>query len=297
MFGRAELVLWAALFTVQLVPVWALRYFPTQDGPSHLENANILLLLQRTDLPVFREYYAINRKPTPNWLGHLILAGLILISNPLLAEKILLTGYILALPLAVRYAFRAVRPESASLAALSFPFLYNCLLHYGFYNFCLSIALFFVAIGYWRGRHAPIVWRDTAALAMILLALYGCHVVSWGLALLALVIFSPRAAGWLAVAAAPSVGLALWFFTGRQGGAAGPPVPLEARWNGLWHFSTAVSSYAELHQWIGAAFALLLAGAAGACIARGAPKAPALFSAAVLLLYFTLPPQAFGGGF
>src|SRR5437899_4195899 len=160
MFRRAELVLWAALFAVQLAPVWAFRYFPTQDGPSHLENANILLLLHRTDLPAFREYYAINPKPTPNWLGHLALAGLILMSSPLLAEKILLTGYILALPLAVRYAFRAMRPESAALAVLSFPFLYNCLLHYGFYNFCLSIALFFVAIGYWLGRKTHIGWRD-----------------------------------------------------------------------------------------------------------------------------------------
>jgi hypothetical protein len=91
--------------------------------------------------------------------------------------------------------------------------------------------------------------------------------------------------------------LALWFFTGRQGAAAGPPVPFEARWNGLWHFSTAVSSYAGLHQWIGAAFALFLAVAAGTCIVRRAPKAPAAFSAAVLLLYFALPPQAFGGMF
>src|SRR5437667_8834814 len=188
MSRRAELVLWAALFVVHLAPVWGFRYFPTQDGPSHLENANILLLLDRPDLPVFKEYFAINRKPTPNWLGHLALAGLILISSPLLADKILLTGYVLALPLAVRYAFRAARPESAPLAVLSFPFLYNCLLHYGFYNFCLSIVLFFVVIGYWLGRKTHIGWRDTAALGIILLALYGSHVVSWGLALLALVI-------------------------------------------------------------------------------------------------------------
>ena len=69
---------------------------------------------------------------------------------------------------------------------MSFPFLYNCLLHYGFYNFCLSIVFFFVAIGYWLHKDRRGGWRDTVMLGLILLLLYGCHVVSWGLALLAL---------------------------------------------------------------------------------------------------------------
>src|SRR6185436_12721844 len=102
---------WTAFFILQLAPVWALRYFPTQDGPSHLENANILLLLQRGDPPIFREYFSINTAPTPNWLGHAVLAGLILIAGPMIAEKLMLTLYIVALPLAVRYAFRVVRPD------------------------------------------------------------------------------------------------------------------------------------------------------------------------------------------
>src|SRR5947207_340100 len=104
--SRPEIALWAALYALQLAPVWGLRYFPSQDGPSHLENANILLLLRRPELPVFRDYFAVNRGPTPNWLGHVALAGLIRISSPLPAEKILLTLYILTLPLAVRYALR-----------------------------------------------------------------------------------------------------------------------------------------------------------------------------------------------
>src|SRR5260370_213184 len=84
----------------------------------YLDTPTFLPLLPQPELPVFRESYAINHNPTPNWLGHLALAGLILISNPLVAEKILLSVYILALPLAVRYAFRAIRLESAPLALL-----------------------------------------------------------------------------------------------------------------------------------------------------------------------------------
>ncbi|HTM50165.1 MAG TPA: hypothetical protein VL285_15845 [Bryobacteraceae bacterium] len=289
----AERLVWAAFFLAQLAPVWALPYFPTQDGPSHLENSNILLLLLRGGAPAFSQYFSINTAPTPNWLGHAALAGLMLLAGPLIAEKLLLTVYIVALPLAVRYAFRAARPEAGPLAVLSFPFLYNCLLHYGFYNFCLSIALFFVALGYRRGRKGDSGWKETAALAAILAVLYGCHVVSWALALLAMVILRPRQAVPLALAAAPSAGMAIWFFAGRHGGSAGPAVPLAARWSGLWHFSTAVSSYGAPDQWIGTAFALFLLCAAIVCAAKG----PALFSALLLIFYFAIPPQAFGGMF
>src|SRR5262249_47034629 len=162
----------------------------------HLENARILTLLGRSDLPVFREYFAVNARPTPNWLGHLILAGLMTVFSPFVAEKILVSCYIVATPFAVRYA--------GGVAVLRFSLLYTCLLHYGFYNFCLSIPLFFCCIGWWRSPAA----RPPAPLALILILLYGCHVVSWGLALVALALFRPRAIGRLALAALPSAALA-----------------------------------------------------------------------------------------
>ena len=39
---QGERVLFWALALLYLVPVWAYRYIPTQDGPSHLDNAQIL---------------------------------------------------------------------------------------------------------------------------------------------------------------------------------------------------------------------------------------------------------------
>jgi hypothetical protein len=293
---RSNALLWAGLWILQLAPVWALRWFPSQDGPSHLENANILLLLPRAGLPVFGDYLVLNRQPTPNWLGHLALTALIRAFGPFAAEKILVTAYIVGLPLAVAYAFAALRRGSAPLAVLSFPFLYNCLLHYGFYNFCLSVALFFVALGYWLRRKDRSGWRETAGLAAILLLLYGCHVVSWALALAALAIFAPRAASRLALATIPSAALAAWFFLAQPAsGMAMVRVPFAARWNGLWHFSPSVFSYAGLHQWSGAAFALFLASAAAASLVKRQWGAPAVFSALVLALYFIAPPNAAGG--
>src|SRR4051794_30796969 len=67
--------LFLALLLWHLVPVWAFRYFPSQDGGEHVNNANILLRYFTSDGALFREYFIFNRNLDPNWLGHVILAS------------------------------------------------------------------------------------------------------------------------------------------------------------------------------------------------------------------------------
>jgi len=69
--------------------------------------------------------------------------------TPLVAEKMLVSLYMVLFPLAVRYAVRSIRPKAMPLAFLALPLVYNYLFAQGFYNFCLSIAVFFFIIGYW----------------------------------------------------------------------------------------------------------------------------------------------------
>jgi hypothetical protein len=47
-----DTLLCLALILVHLIPIWAFTYFPTQDGPAHLNNATILR--EYHDRPVFR---------------------------------------------------------------------------------------------------------------------------------------------------------------------------------------------------------------------------------------------------
>src|SRR5215831_15066252 len=111
--AQGDNLLFAGLLLLSLLPLWSACYFPSQDGPAHLENAVILREYNWPDRELFRTFYLINPNPEPNWVGHLALAGLMALGlPPLLAEKVLLTGYLLLLPLAVRYAMTALRADA-----------------------------------------------------------------------------------------------------------------------------------------------------------------------------------------
>jgi hypothetical protein len=175
---RLDAVLFSLLLLVEVAPIWWFEYFPSSDGPSHIENATILRWYHDPDWAFVRDFYTISPSPNPNWVGHLVLAGLIGVVPPLIAEKILLTGYLVLLPISARYAMRAVRADAGFLALLVFPFVPNLFLHMGFYNFCYSLPQFFLVVGYWlkyRTRFRP---RRTLILGALGLVLYFCHLVS-----------------------------------------------------------------------------------------------------------------------
>lgn len=173
-----ENLLFAVLIVLHLIPIWGFTYFPSQDGPAHLSNANIIREYYHPERAILRQYYIFNGNPEPMWFGHLVLAGLLSIVPPLLAGKIFLSGYVILLPVAVRYALKAIRPESGFLAVLAFPFIYNFPFHMGFYSFSYSLVLFFSAVGYWLKHRERFTPREMIILTILTLLLYGLHPVS-----------------------------------------------------------------------------------------------------------------------
>jgi hypothetical protein len=229
-------LLFLALLVLHVVPLWVFPYFPSQDGPTHLENAVVLREYNRPDRPLLRTFYTLSGDFDPNWFGHLALAGLMALVPPLTAEKILLSGYLLLLPLATRYALEGVRPGAGWLAVLIFPFAQHFLFHMGFHNFCYSLGVLFLVVGYWL-RHADhFGTRQTLTLAALIVLLYFCHLVA---VVMALMLIGTLALGWTlldrrprrllgpAVAFLPALALGVAFL-GRQGQAmrweVAPPV-------------------------------------------------------------------------
>lgn len=154
-----------ALLVLQVAPLALFAHFPTRDGPTHLEGAHLLLRYHQPAEAALRQWFVLALPLAPNWLDHVVLAGLSLLMPPVAAEKALVASFLVGLPLAARRAFAAVRPDAGFLAVLTFPFTGTWLLHMGFYNFCLGLPVLFLALASWL--------RDRVATTGALLRLMG----------------------------------------------------------------------------------------------------------------------------
>lgn len=138
---HAEPFIFAVAVLLQLVPLSVMPYVITTDGPSHVAGAWVLGHYSHADSSLLRQYYQIDFFPSPNLLTECLLAGLMRIVSPAGAEKLLVAGYLVAFPVAVRYAIRSINRSAGWLGFLALPVTSNYLFFSGFYNFCYGVVL------------------------------------------------------------------------------------------------------------------------------------------------------------
>ena len=315
-----EPFLFVLLLALHLAVIWIFPFIPTQDGPGHQALAFILRQYDQPGAGLLHQYYLPNREALPNWFVFFLMSRVLAFVSVPLAEKILLTAYVLLLPLAVRYALRALEPRAAFLSVLAFPFTYNFLFQMGFFNFCFSLAAFFFTLGFWLRSAERMTLPRIAGLALLVLWVYFCHPVTLVMTVAALLAL----AAWrmlLDLRAAPAPLLAAarrWLlapllaclpalvlmgsFVGRRTGAQISMLPL---WVKVKHLA-GLYSLASLNRWtilLAALTALLFYAVALVCLwARGRrPPATAdgLLLVAILAaaIYFAAPSDIAGGGF
>jgi hypothetical protein len=231
---RLEQLFFYFLVLLQTLPVWAVKYFPSQDGVAHVENAAILRHWFGPAGDFYHQYYRLNPFPEPNWTGHVLLMVLTAFLSPANALKAIVIVFVIAFPLVVRYAAAGVRPGGVWVAWLSLPFVFAMPLLKGNFNFCLGVLLFFIVIGYWARHRSRMNASATAVLGALLLLLYFSHVVPLVMAVLA--ICGMELAHWMegrrsdgiagrspiapaVTACAPAVMLAVAFFIWHRSGA------------------------------------------------------------------------------
>jgi hypothetical protein len=321
----SEALLFWILLVLHLLPVWIFAYTPTQDGPGHQA---VTAILRQYDLPgagLLRQYYLPNREALPNWLIFFLMGRVLGFMTVPGAEKIVLTAYVLLLPLAARYALRAVDPRAGFLAVLAFPFVYNYLFNMGFFNFCWSLAAFLFAVGYWLKHAERMGPGRTAVLALLVLWVYFCHPVTLAVTVAVLLTLagwrmlldlraapgrpSPRELWgafrhWLlapALACAPPLAL-IAAFVGRRTGAKISMMPMWVKLKQL----TGLYSLVSLTRWtipLAILLAFLFYGLAALCLRqrRGLPLQTGdgfLIATAVLAaVHFAAPSELAGGGF
>ena len=234
------------------------------------------------------------------------------IASPPVAEKLFLSAYVLLLPLAFRYALGALRPDARDLWPLILPFVYNHFLHLGFYNLAFASVPFFLVLGFWirrRGRLGP---RETAGLALLLLFLYFCHLVTLLLAVGALGLLASwlslrevaRGDGWrgpaarmlaLAGAVLPVVLLVLRFLAGQRTERSDEGPTLGERWADLWRLQE-LASHDPRELWLtGALGVFLLLAALGLLVKKVRARSWSegdgilLVAVATAVVYFLAP--------
>jgi hypothetical protein len=170
------LLLLAAAVVCSCVPFWTLSHFPTQDGPAHLNTSFVIAWYSR--IPAFASAFRIYFQPAGNALYHLLCAALIRLLGPILAERILLTAYMVLWPLAVWYAVRPLSRHPLLVATGAMPLAGNYFFNMGFWNYCYGMVFALFAFGaYLRSRRGEtsFIWFLVLALATFFF-----HVIAFG---------------------------------------------------------------------------------------------------------------------
>jgi hypothetical protein len=213
-----EAVAFWALAVAYLVPVWSFRYLPTQDGPSHLANALILRDYGHSAAG-YEAFFEVRAEPLPNWTSHLLLTALLYVFPPLVAEKVLVSLYVLGFAGSLRYFFGAFGPRCRPLSWAGLLLVYNHCFWMGFYNYCLSLILFWVILGYCGRRRGALDLSQAFVLMLLFTLQYFTHLVGFLLAVAgalgAMVLLPPRrvlAPLLVVLAALPAACLAMAYF-------------------------------------------------------------------------------------
>jgi hypothetical protein len=189
--SRAGILVLVAALAPVLAAVWGIRWFVTQDGPAHLYNAHIIASSLGPNSP-FAAYYVVRWDALPNWSGHLVTAVLASLLPASVAGPVITTLTLVGFAASIVWLRARVTGTSglsvaavlAALLSLNFSWLL------GFTSFMLGACLFPITLGIWWDGRDNFSWRRAAAIAVLVVVGYLCHLVSLGLTALGLIILA-----------------------------------------------------------------------------------------------------------
>ncbi|HEV7880066.1 hypothetical protein [Bradyrhizobium sp.] len=177
----AAALLFAALAVLLDGPVWLVKLVPTQDGPVHLAQADLIARFgwggALTEPAA--SFYQWNPRIEPNSAIYLLLAGLIrLTGDALMANTLFLSLYGF---LWIAAAFAASRSQTGRPMLpllLLLPLAFGVFIHWGFYNYALGVPLFLLFASFWRKATARRNAVTFIATALFLGALCLTHITA-----------------------------------------------------------------------------------------------------------------------
>lgn len=231
--------MFGALTLPMLVAIWSM-HFIVQDSPLYLYNSHIMLESFRSHWP-FQEYVEHDWRPLPYWGAYALLLSLMPFLPPRTADQVLTTLTSIGLASALVWLRWCIAGWKGAVIVvpLAIVLSINILWTYGLHSFLLGAILYCITLGYWWRNRERMGAKHTAILAALLVAGYLCHLVSFGLSVLGIIVlalFTPgpgfgRRLKWTALGVVPSIPLMILYIQlMRSGGDAG------VHWRGLTDF-------------------------------------------------------------
>jgi hypothetical protein len=191
------LVLFVALAPA-LTAIWTVPWFITQDTPAHVYNAEILARSFDRDSP-FAGFFAIRWQPIPNWVGHMLLAGLLGLIPAWAADRIMTSMSLACFAASVFWLRLRIADTGAAARAgmghwpaalLAALLAMNITWLFGFTSFTLGLCLLPITLGFWWPRRDHVGLGGIVGLWLLLVLGYFCHLVSLGLTVLGLALLA-----------------------------------------------------------------------------------------------------------
>src|SRR4030081_3912698 len=180
----AILILVAAL----VAPIWIVAFPPLLDYPNHLARSFVLAHLNDPAF-TFSRFYRADWGAYPYLGMDASLAFLGRLFTIETAGRVFLSLCALALPAAAWFFLRQVNPGDDATALWALLIACNVFFLEGFLNFDLSLAVGFLALGFWlRWLAKQSIARWVAALA-VFTVLYFTHLLGFGIAGLVVVAY------------------------------------------------------------------------------------------------------------
>ncbi len=177
-YNKYELWIFVIISILCSSHVFTFYVFPTLDGPHHLYNANMILGILEGN-PLVQDYYKFNTLPVSNLIGHGSLAFFNLFLPSALALNLMIFLYMIGMAFSFRYMMIVISGRFSPLNYAIFPFMLNNSLTFGLFNYCLSIILLFILIGYWIKVHQTLTAKQLLITALLLILMIFSHLLSF----------------------------------------------------------------------------------------------------------------------
>lgn len=165
------------LFVIaEIVFVWWLPWFPTQDGPSHVYNLAILKDLRNGGL-TWGKWFEQHLTLSPNLGFHLCTYPLLAFASPLAAERIFISLYIILFSTAIPLSLRLINIPLFPWSFLVVPAIWSYSLAMGFYSYVIALPFLAVAMALCvTMRKTGIVARCIVSTTVSII-LFVCHLI------------------------------------------------------------------------------------------------------------------------